>query len=133
MRRKLLGLLVATMALAPAACTPVRNPATGQVQYTSLTPEQEKQLGRQEHPKALAEFGGQYADPKLQAYVERVGNRVKNASELKGEPFTFTVLDSDIVNACALPGGYIYITRGLLALANDEAGSRACSATRSGT
>jgi predicted Zn-dependent protease len=121
MRRKLLGLLVATMALAPAACTPVRNPATGQVQYTSLTPEQEKQLGRQEHPKALAEFGGQYADPKLQAYVERVGNRVKNASELKGEPFTFTVLDSDIVNAFALPGGYVYITRGLLALANDEA------------
>ena len=56
-----------------------------------------------------------------EAYVERVGNRVKNASELKDQPFTFTLLDSDVVNAFALPGGYVYVTRGLLALTNNEA------------
>ena len=59
--------------------------------------------------------------PQLSAYVARVGDRMKGASELEGEPFTFTLLDSDVVNAFALPGGYVYVTRGLLALANDEA------------
>ena len=121
MRRRPVTALAALLALALAACTQVRNPATGELQYTSLTPAAEKELGREEHPKALAEFGGQYADPKAQAYVERVGNRVKNASELKSEPFTFTLLDSDVVNAFALPGGYVYVTRGLLALTNNEA------------
>jgi predicted Zn-dependent protease len=119
MRHCLLALLVVLL-LAPA-CTPVRNPATGELQYTSLSPEEEKQLGRQEHPKALAQFGGRYEDADLQAYVERVGNRVKNASELADQPFTFTMLDSDVVNAFALPGGYVYVTRGLVALANNEA------------
>ena len=121
MRRRPVTALAALLALSLAACTQVRNPATGELQYTSLTPAAEKQLGREEHPKALAEFGGQYADPKAQAYVERVGNRIKNASELKSEPFTFTLLDSDVVNAFALPGGYVYVTRGLLALTNNEA------------
>jgi predicted Zn-dependent protease len=120
MKRKLLALLLVAATALPA-CTQVRNPATGELQYTSLTPEDEKRLGREEHPKALAEFGGSYANRQLQAYVERVGNRVKDASELKDQDFTFTVLDSDVVNAFALPGGYVYVTRGLLALANNEA------------
>ncbi|MEK0081584.1 M48 family metalloprotease [Benzoatithermus flavus] len=119
MRRKLFGLLLAATAL--VACMEVRNPATGEIQYTSMTPEDEKRIGAEENKKALAEFGGRYGDAKLQAYVERVGNRVKNASELADQNFTFTVLDSDIVNAFALPGGYVYVTRGLLALANNEA------------
>jgi predicted Zn-dependent protease len=119
MRRKLVGLLVAALAL--ASCTEVRNPATGELQYTSMTPEDEKRIGAEESKKAEAQFGGRYEDPELQAYVERVGDRVKTASELAGQDFTFTVLDSDIVNAFALPGGYVYVSRGLLALANDEA------------
>jgi predicted Zn-dependent protease len=114
-------LLLAVLSVGLAACTPVRNPATGELQYTSLSQEEEKQLGRAEHPKALAQFGGAYENVKLGAYVDRVGGRVKNASELKGETFTFTVLDSDIVNAFALPGGYVYVTRDLIALTKDEA------------
>ena len=114
-------LLAAALALALAACTPVRNPATGAIEYTSLTPADEQAIGRAEHPKALRQFGGRYADAELQAYVVRVGTRVKNASELRDQTFTFTLLDSDVVNAFALPGGYVYVTRGLLALANDEA------------
>ncbi len=58
---------------------------------------------------------------RVQAYVAKVGERIKNASELGSEPFTFTLLDSEVVNAFALPGGYVYVTRGLLALADDEA------------
>lgn len=122
MRRRLLGCLVTlAMLLSASACTQVRNPATGELQYTSLSPEEEARLGRAEHPRALAQFGGTYDDAQLQAYVERVGTRVKNASEMAAEDFTFTLLDSDMVNAFALPGGYVYVTRGLLALANDEA------------
>lgn len=121
MRRGLAGLLVGLTLLGSLGCAHVRNPATGELQYTSLTPEDEKKLGREENPKAVAQFGGRYEDAALAAYVEKVGNRVKNASELAGEPFTFTLLDSDVVNAFALPGGYIYVTRGLLALTNNEA------------
>ena len=113
--------LAAALILAIATFTQIHNPATGDLQYNKLSPADEKQLGREEHPKALAEFGGQYQDPTAQAYVTRVGNRVKNASELKDQSFTFTLLDSDVVNAFALPGGYVYVTRGLLALTNNEA------------
>jgi predicted Zn-dependent protease len=120
MKRKLPGLLLLA-AMVLSACTEVRNPATGELQYTSMTPEDEKRIGAEEHEKALSEFGGRYDDPKLQAYVERVGDRLKQASELADQSFTFTVLDSDIVNAFALPGGYVYVSRGLLALADNEA------------
>lgn len=118
--RPLAALVVACSVLA-AACTPVVNPATGKTEYTMLTPADEARLGREEHPKVLAEYGGAYQDQRAQAYVNTVGQRMKNVSELKSESFTFTVLDSDIVNAFALPGGYVYISRGLLALADNEA------------
>ena len=121
MRRAVLALVAVGVALSEAACTQVRNPATGELQYTSLTPADERTLGQQEHPKALRQFGGAYKDKALQAYVTRTGNRVKAASELGAEPFTFTLLDSDVVNAFALPGGYVYVTRGLVALTNNEA------------
>ncbi|WP_448203648.1 M48 family metalloprotease [Azospirillum sp. sgz302134] len=80
----------------------------------------EEALGAQEHPKILAQFGGAYQDPRLQAYIDRLGNRMAAQTDRQG-PWTFTVLDSDVVNAFALPGGYVYVTRGLLALAKDEA------------
>ena len=120
MRRFLTALGLACLML-QAACTPVRNPATGELQYTSLSREAERKLGDEEAPKAEAQFGGGVKDAKLQAYVTGVGNRMKEVSELKDEPFTFTVLDTDIVNAFALPGGHIFVTRGLLALADNEA------------
>ena len=121
MSRAVLGLMLAVTALAQVACTPVRNPATGELQYTSLSPADERRLGQAEHPKALRQFGGAYGDQGLQAYVAAVGERVKDASELGDQTFTFTLLDSDVVNAFALPGGYVYVTRGLMALANNEA------------
>ena len=121
MRRRVQAVAVAILIVGQVGCTQVRNPATGELQYTSLTPTDERKLGQQEHPKALRQFGGAYEDRALQAYVAGVGNQVKNASELGAEPFTFTLLDSEVVNAFALPGGYVYVTRGLVALANNEA------------
>jgi predicted Zn-dependent protease len=113
-------LLVPALALAPA-CSRVENPATGEMEYTTLSPEQERALGAQEHPRILQEFGGAYPDQDLQAYVSEIGKRVAVASDLPDAEFTFTLLDSEVPNAFALPGGYVYITRGLLALAESEA------------
>ena len=62
MRRTVLALVAVGVALGQAACTQVRNPATGELQYTSLSPADERKLGQQEHPKALRQFGGAYED-----------------------------------------------------------------------
>jgi len=98
------------------------NPATGERDFTAfMSPEQEVQVGREEHPKIIAQFGGVYDDPQVTAYVNRIGQRLAKVSELPDLKFTFTVLNDDIVNAFALPGGYVYISRGLLGLANTEA------------
>ncbi len=82
---------------------------------------QSNQIGAQDHPHILAQFGGAIEDAKLSAYVDRVGKSLVALTEEWQETWTFTVLDSPVVNAFALPGGYVYVTRGLLALANNEA------------
>ena len=98
------------------------NPATGEQSFTAfMSPQEEIRVGREEHPKIIKEFGGVYDDPRIAGYVGSVGATLARASELPDLQFTFTVLNSDIVNAFALPGGYVYVTRGLLALASNEA------------
>ena len=98
------------------------NSATGDDVFAPFMSEaEEKKVGKEEHPKVLAEFGGAYNHPELQRYVSSIGNFLKSTTPQANEPYTFTVLDSDMVNAFALPGGYVYVTRGLMALANDEA------------
>ena len=98
------------------------NPATGQSSFTGLMSESEEvRLGREAHPQILAEFGGEYRDAELQQYIDSLGQLLARASDRPNLQYTFTVLDSPVVNAFATPGGYIYITRGLLALANSEA------------
>src|SRR5579885_922862 len=109
----------ALMAIGLAGCA--TNPATGKVVPVGMTGSAaEKQAGREQHPEVLEAFGGSYDNPALQSYVNEVGQRVAAQSKRKGIAYTFTVLDTPIVNALAIPGGYIYVTRGLLALVNDE-------------
>src|SRR5262245_45860144 len=76
--------------------------------------------GQKMHQEML-EQGASYADPKLQSYVNRVGQRLVAHSDKPGMSFTFTVVDSPDINAFALPGGYVYINRGLLAYLESEA------------
>lgn len=110
----------AVLCLTLASCT--TNPATGRKEFTPfMTPEQEQQIGLQEHPKLLKQFGGAYDRSDVAAYVATVGGRMSSNSELADLNFTFTLLNSKVVNAFALPGGYVYISRALLALMNDEA------------
>src|SRR3954464_3118661 len=90
------------LSLAMAACTAVRNPATGETQYTSMTPADEAKLGRQESVKASAAHGGAYADRHLQSSVAGIGERLGKVSDMPDQKFTFIVLDSDVVNAFSL-------------------------------
>lgn len=86
-----------------------------------VTRSQEKEMGRDAYPKLIEEFGGVYNDRRITAYVDSLGRKLAAVTETPGEQFTFTVLDNPIVNAFATPGGYVYISRGLMALAESEA------------
>lgn len=116
------ALALATIAALVSGCMQATSPATGRTFSTSVTEAQETQIGAEEHPKILAEFGGAYDEiPALNRYVDSVGQFVAATSERPEVKYTFTLLNSADINAFALPGGYIYITRGLLALAVNEA------------
>ncbi len=78
----------------------------------------ERQQAAQMHPQILAEFGGEYQSP-ASAYVTRIGEQTAIAAGVPGQ-CTFTVINTDVINAFAVPGCYIYITRGLLAVMNSE-------------
>jgi len=98
------------------------NPATGQSQFTAFMPaSREAQIGAQEHEKILQQYGGAIKNQKIQSYVTNIGQKIIPHTERSDVQYIFTVLDSPVVNAFALPGGYVYITRGILALANSEA------------
>jgi predicted Zn-dependent protease len=121
LRRVLTPLFAAALVL-PLLAACATAPGTGRTIFTGgLSEEGEADMGRQEHPKVLAEYGGAYADPELNRYITSVGNFLAKTSERPDLQFTFTILDTPIVNAFALPGGYVYITRGLLSLAESEA------------
>lgn len=98
------------------------NPATGKQSFTAfMSREDEIRIGTEEHPRLIEEFGGTYKDAELNAYIKRIGLKLVNHSDTAGLNYTFTILNSEKINALALPGGYVYITRGLLALVENEA------------
>ncbi|HEX2061376.1 MAG TPA: M48 family metalloprotease [Thermoanaerobaculia bacterium] len=101
-----------------AACS--TNPATGKREFNIVSESQEISIGRESHQQIIRQFGVYDEKPELSRLVERVGHRLAAASERPNLPWTFTVLDTPIVNAMALPGGYIYITRGMLERINSE-------------
>ena len=122
LRRALIAAVMAAAlpALGSGGCSV--NPATGEKVFTGgVTGAQEKAVGRQAHAQILGELGPRYEDEELQTYVNSVGQLLARTTERRDLEYTFTVVDSDMVNAFAAPGGHIYITRGLLALFSDEA------------
>ncbi len=97
------------------------NPATGEKQFTGLLPaSQEESIGSSEHSKVEQTYGSFIQGP-VADYVNRIGQKVAANTERTDVQYKFHVIDSPIVNAFALPGGYIYVSRGLIALANNEA------------
>jgi predicted Zn-dependent protease len=98
------------------------NPATGRQSFTAfMSVEKEKEVGATEHPKIVERFGGIYQNKSLGFYVARIGLKLTQFSELPNLEYTFTILNDEKVNAFALPGGYVYVTRGLLAIVANEA------------
>jgi predicted Zn-dependent protease len=110
------GLMVVLLAL--AGCS--TNPATGKRQIAFIGEQQEIQMGR-EADQQIQQQLGLYPDQDLQAYVNRLGQQLAAKSERPNLPWTFRVVDDPVVNAFALPGGFIYVTRGLLSHLTSEA------------
>jgi predicted Zn-dependent protease len=120
MKRLACALSLCFSLIALAACS--TNPATGRSSFTAfMSPEDEIKVGSEEHPKVVEQFGGEYSDRQLDDYVQKVGLSLAAKTEMPNLPYTFTVLDDELINAFALPGGYVHVTRGLLALASSEA------------
>jgi predicted Zn-dependent protease len=117
---RVLALVLAALLMAGLVGACATNPATGKKMFSLVSEEEEAQMGLQAHPGILAEYGV-YDDEELSAWVQNLGRKMALRSELPDLDWTFTVLDSPVVNAFALPGGYIYITRGLMAHADSEA------------
>ena len=115
-----LGLLalVAAVGVWTVACA--TNPVTGDREFVFMSEEQEIALGQQADAEIRQDMGV-YDDPALIGYVEEIGYQLAEASHRPELPWTFTVVDSPAVNAFALPGGYIYLTRGIMAYLGDEA------------
>ena len=109
-------------AAAVALTLTVSIPVASQAQTVRSISASDKATGAKAHPELLKQFGGAYKGPQA-AYVERVGRRIAVQSGLSNSErdFTITLLDSPVNNAFAIPGGYVYVTRQLLALMNDEA------------
>jgi predicted Zn-dependent protease len=96
------------------------NPVTGQRELVLMSPEREAQLGRQAASQ-VAEEMGLVESPALTAYVDELGQRLARHSPRRDVVYRFAVVDMEEPNAFALPGGYIYVSRGLLAIADSEA------------
>lgn len=96
------------------------NPATGSANIVLMSENKEKEIGREEHEKVMASMSV-YEDEELQAYVEEVGNALVAVSHRPDLEYKFTIIDSPEINAFALPGGYVYVNRGLLTFTNSEA------------
>lgn len=86
----------------------------------AMSAAQESEEGQKEHAEILQQYG-RYGDEVVQAYVDEIGQRIAAKSDRPDLKYTFTVLDSDVINAWATPGGYVYITRGIMAYLNSEA------------
>lgn len=109
------------LALLLTACgTPVVNPVTGQTERSVMDEQAEIREGRKAHDQVLKEYG-RYDNAALQAYVNNIGQKLAAQSHRAHLTWTFTVLDSPEINAFALPGGYVYVTRGIMAYMDSEA------------
>ncbi|GMV45218.1 MAG: hypothetical protein AMXMBFR66_06160 [Pseudomonadota bacterium] len=113
-------LLSMLLALWLVACASVTNPVTGERELTVMDERAEIAEGAKAHQEVLKEYAV-VDSPALQAYVNGVGQKLAAQSHRASLKWTFTVLDSPEVNAFALPGGYVYVTRGILAYLDSEA------------
>jgi predicted Zn-dependent protease len=109
--------VVIGVVLAVTSCT--TDYVTGKKTFSLVSETQEVTMGKEADPQIVAEYG-LYDDAELSQYVDRIGQALAAKSQRSDLAYTFRVLDSPVVNAFALPGGYVYVTRGILAHFNSE-------------
>ncbi|MCC7146491.1 MAG: M48 family metalloprotease [Phycisphaeraceae bacterium] len=97
------------------------DPVTGKRQFNTLSESQEIAKGSQYAPEYEKAFGGQVDDPQVRQYVTDLGNKLAQVSHRPDMPWQFYVVDSSVVNAFALPGGHVFLTRGLMEKLDSEA------------
>ncbi len=122
--RLLLALVLAAVGVCSYYAQREYNPITGETQSIAMTVDQEIQLGLQSAPEMAAEFGGLDSDPQLQNLVRSVGAHVVRGSVAAQTPYEYSfhlLADDQTINAFALPGGPIFITRALLMRLENEA------------
>ncbi|QDU34027.1 TPR repeat-containing protein YfgC precursor [Poriferisphaera corsica] len=102
-----------------AACS--TNKATGRSQPNVLSPQEERDIGATEAPKLVKQLGGEIPSDEIRTYVTDLGNRLAAVSEEPELPWEFFVVNDNIVNAFALPGGKVFVTRGMLQQLTNEA------------
>lgn len=113
-----LALIVALAGI--TSCT--TNPATGKKDFNFFSdPKQEIAMGVQAEPQFIQEYGGEIPSPRIRQYVSDLGQRLAAVSERRDLPWEYHVVDSDEINAFALPGGKVFVSRGLLARLTNEA------------
>ena len=110
--------VLAVTLLTAASCA--LNPVTGQREFSLMSEAQEIALGQEMDTQIQREMGI-YDDKALQEYVANLGRRLAQNSERPGLPWHFSIVDSPAINAFALPGGYVYLTRGIMPFLGDEA------------
>jgi predicted Zn-dependent protease len=119
---------MASLLVVLAACSSVLGPGvevsrTGDNMappVTSSEDPEDEMIGARENPRIVASYGGIYSDRPAEIMLAQIVSKLLAAADQPNTRFTVTILDSPEVNAFALPGGYIYVTRGILALANDQ-------------
>jgi len=111
--------VVVLWALLVTGCS--TNLATGQRQLNIISTQREIALGAQASPKFLSQYGGQVPSRVINRYVSDLGNRLAAQSERPDLPWQFHVVDSQVINAFALPGGKVFISRGLISQLDNEA------------
>ena len=116
---KLTALMLAAALLAGCGSSSI-NPVTGQAERSVMSEAAEIAEGKKSHEQVLQEYGV-LKNPRVQAYVNDIGQRLAKQSQRANLQWTFTVLDSPEINAFALPGGYVYITRGIMVYLENEA------------
>ncbi len=121
--RLIIGLILCIFSLVSYCGSREFNPVTGEYQYIGLTERQEVALGLQAVPEMLNTYGGLYPDSKLQKHIDSIGFSLIQKSRAKDTPWQFEfhlLKDQKTINAFALPGGQIFITKGLYDLFSSE-------------
>ena len=109
-----------------------RNPVTGKRQVVLMSEAQEIAMGKEADPQIVAQYG-LYDDKKLQAFITEKGKQMAAISHRPNINYEFKIVDSDVLNAFAVPGGYVYFTRGIMAHLTMKLSLQVCLATKPDT